>query len=638
MRVRECQIESPFPDTFRWVLENGVPENDEHSARPPIKFKEWLESEPNETPFWITGKPASGNSTLMKFICNNSKVQTHLRVWSGDQAGLLHTILYQLLRQQPDLCREVAQNRYVYYQLAGMDSPDPPDWTVEELRDSVIRSVSRTADTSRVAMFIDGLDEYDDDHEKLIYFLNHLQKDQNIKLCISSRPWNVFKDAFGTYPSLRMELLTRPDIEKYNLKSQIIERADGVFLWVVLVTEKLIATTRENNDLCEIWKVFADLPPGLEELYGSIRRRLDKAQRERASRMYQLFFLWNKTLDCPLGIVEFWMAINCHDPTVLQPSPAIDEIPKILAMMERRIVGATGGILQIFRVPRESDASRAPAISIGFLHRTVSDWLQGIESSIVADGPPGYDPCLVLTSVFVSWMNFVYGKSGCLAPELRDVFMVARSCNDSADSRAKLLVIIERLQIRDAEKALAPYSDSGVRSFLAARYLCAPYLQAKLESASGVIGIELPPHLQMVPAQFWSETERAHRVNILLHLFLDTYDTSRYLEDLNMRLRIFGILLQAKFAPPQFNEILREDLGDYAFEPPLRTLTSLRRKRATTNIRRGFREYMHDQKLRVKYITKEMSGSKSDVSVKVMLAAPVAAAPGLGRQVPEVAR
>ncbi|KAK4244157.1 hypothetical protein C7999DRAFT_17556 [Corynascus novoguineensis] len=78
--------------------------------------------------------------------------------------------------------------------------------------------------------------------------------------------------------------------------------------------------------------------------------------------------------------------------------------------------------------------------------------------------------------------------------------------------------------------------------------------------------------------------------------------------------------------------------GDHAFEPPLRTLTSLRGKRATSNIRRGFREYMHDQKLRVKDMAKEMSGSKSDVSAKVTLAAPVVAAPGLGRQVPEVAR
>ncbi|KAK4032723.1 hypothetical protein C8A01DRAFT_20241 [Parachaetomium inaequale] len=66
-----------------------------------------------------------------------------------------------------------------------------------------------------------------------------------------------------------------------------------------------------------------------------------------------------------------------------------------------------------------------------------------------------------------------------------------------------------------------------------------------------------------------------------------------------------------------------------AFEPPapLRTLTSIRGKRATMHIRRGFREYMHDQKVKVKVKAKEMGGSKTDVS-----------GPGVGGKAPEVGR
>ena len=125
-----------------------------------------------------------------------------------------------------------------------------------------------------------------------------------------------------------MELFTRPDIEKYvctriggsralqelraldstsvqNLESHIIKRAEGVFLWVVLVTEKVIATAWDNNDFVEICKIFETLPVGLEELYDSIRSRLAPALREKASRMYQLLFQWNATLDRTFGLLEF---------------------------------------------------------------------------------------------------------------------------------------------------------------------------------------------------------------------------------------------------------------------------------------------------------------------------------------------
>ncbi|KAH6844563.1 hypothetical protein B0I37DRAFT_310916 [Chaetomium sp. MPI-CAGE-AT-0009] len=67
---------------------------------------------------------------------------------------------------------------------------------------------------------------------------------------------------------------------------------------------------------------------------------------------------------------------------------------------------------------------------------------------------------------------------------------------------------------------------------------------------------------------------------------------------------------------PLSEEDRRKDASDSDFEPeaPLRTLTSIRGRRATSNIRRGFREYMHDQKTKVKGKAKGLGGSKTDVS------------------------
>ncbi|KAF4452083.1 P-loop containing nucleoside triphosphate hydrolase [Fusarium austroafricanum] len=469
MMAREGQIEQPFPETFQWLLEDQHPESNQ-----PLGFKKWLESTTNETPFWITGSPASGKSTLMKFICTNAEVQKHLSHWAGDrrlltcniyfwnpgsirqksQAGLLLTLLYQILQQRPYLCQLVARKRYTYFQLAGIDATNPPGWTIEELRDSITQSISKTDTTDCLALFIDGLDEYEGDLRDLIYFLKQLHSDYKIKLCVSSRLWNIFKDEFRVYPSLRMELLTRPDIEKYvhgrmgtssaiqelrvlepdsieKLESGIIEKADGVFLWVVLVVEKLITTAQDNNDLHVIWKEFMALQPGLEELYVSIRRRMDKSLLEGASKMYQLLFCWNEVLDYSISATDFWVAINCHDPTESQDYPTNAKEKGIIPALERRLAGHTGGMLQL-----RATTPKSISTSVDFLHRTVFDWLQSIRSSVINDGPPEYDPSLILASTLVSRDEQIAAQH---------VFYFGRACNNSTQSRVHLLGIIGRM-------------------------------------------------------------------------------------------------------------------------------------------------------------------------------------------------
>jgi len=66
-----------------------------------------------------------------------------------------------------------------------------------------------------IALLIDGLDEYDGDLPQLVSILAALRKTYRIKLCVSSRPWNVFADTFRTSPSIRMENLTERDIYTY---------------------------------------------------------------------------------------------------------------------------------------------------------------------------------------------------------------------------------------------------------------------------------------------------------------------------------------------------------------------------------------------------------------------------------------
>jgi hypothetical protein len=72
----------------------------------------------------------------------------------------------------------------------------------------------------RICLFIDSLDEYEDDHDgaymDIIALLIGMAASSSIKICVSSRPWLVFEDAFETTPKLQLQDLTYHDIQRYT--------------------------------------------------------------------------------------------------------------------------------------------------------------------------------------------------------------------------------------------------------------------------------------------------------------------------------------------------------------------------------------------------------------------------------------
>lgn len=116
----------------------------------------------------------------------------------------------------------------------------------------------------------------------LLGLVKRISSGSDIKVCVSSRPWNVFTDAFGKSPSLRLEDLSRRDIELFirgnfgqsqgfrelresfpceadQLIDNIAVKAEGVFLWVTLVSKSLLHGLAEGDKLKgppkTIWRV-----------------------------------------------------------------------------------------------------------------------------------------------------------------------------------------------------------------------------------------------------------------------------------------------------------------------------------------------------------------------------------------------
>ncbi|KAK0118369.1 hypothetical protein ONS95_012657 [Cadophora gregata] len=121
----------------------------------------------------------------------------------------------------------------------------------------------------KLFFLIDGLDEFDGDHEVLAGFFNDMSKNfvQNskstVKICVSSRLYVVFQENFAGSRMLKLQDLTLPDIALFvrdrflkdgtfkmlaarepeattHLIQAVVSKASGVFLWVFIVIKDLL--------------------------------------------------------------------------------------------------------------------------------------------------------------------------------------------------------------------------------------------------------------------------------------------------------------------------------------------------------------------------------------------------------------
>ncbi|KAJ9614088.1 hypothetical protein H2200_002224 [Cladophialophora chaetospira] len=323
MEVRHSMIAEAYRKTFDWIFNTEfLPTQD---LRAKIGLSNWLSSK--EGIFWISGKAGSGKSTLMKYISDDSRTNERLRQWAGDsdlitasfyfwnagtdtqksQQGLLQSLLYKILSQYPDLISTVCERRWSTNEVQRSES-----WKVSELSQSFVRLQSWASPSRKFCFFIDGLDEYDGDHFELVDAMVNIAKSPHIKLCLSSRPWNCFEDAFGRESDRKLYLqdLTREDIEIYvksklaipvtlpsalrdevqyqTLALEIVDRAQGVFLWVYLVVRSLQEGLANRDSIAMLQKKLQALPTDLELFFEHILSSVESVYKEKLAGMLQV--------------------------------------------------------------------------------------------------------------------------------------------------------------------------------------------------------------------------------------------------------------------------------------------------------------------------------------------------------------
>ncbi|WAO87525.1 NACHT domain-containing protein [Fusarium falciforme] len=323
MHRRIDEVHPANVGTFDWILREG-------------SFVDWLSH--GHGVFHIAGKPGSGKSTLMRFLCHDSRTQERLQQWAANShvvranfffwrhgesdlqrnlEGLFRGLLHDSLYQCPDLIPDVLPELWEASESPPRPWPTDSGLTLqkEQIRDGFRKTINKRElyYNRRFCFFIDGLDEYKEttreDYGDLVQLLFEWIDiaPQDVKICVSSRELTIFETGrLNLDPNLKLRLhqLTEKDIEAVVrdrlsclfsstdeqkrrpdlslLERAVIRRADGVFLCVTLVLNSLRQGWADGDTLYLLLEKVNSMPLELDDLFRELLMSVAPASKQRA--------------------------------------------------------------------------------------------------------------------------------------------------------------------------------------------------------------------------------------------------------------------------------------------------------------------------------------------------------------------
>jgi ankyrin repeat protein len=348
LETRRKTVKVALAKTCKWILS--------HPA-----CAKWMKLEHKF--FWIKGKPGAGKSVLIKYldqhVTRQLKKSRAIGLYfnaRGTQLersflGLYRSLLVQLVDLVPELAHELdALN-------ANFDLPQ---------LQSVISSAILGLGT-RIWLFIDALDECrEGDVQEFIDFLNGLYEAE-LYVCFASRHYPIVKVPtnlqlvleevdehkvdLGTY----VEKLDLEGEELAQMQHDIVAKANGIFLWVVLVVGILQKDVKRAR-FHAMQSRLREIPEGLPDLFKTIILRDDEHKEE-----FLLCLRWILYARRPLTLKEWYFAMMSGVDGRLEWVEGITD-----HRMETFLLSSSKGLAEL---------TKGKTITAQFIHESVRDFL-----------------------------------------------------------------------------------------------------------------------------------------------------------------------------------------------------------------------------------------------------------------------
>ncbi|KAI7782575.1 hypothetical protein LA080_013063 [Diaporthe eres] len=378
--------------------------------------------------FHISGKPGSGKSTLMKYLVKHPKVIKSLEEWAHPKRlalgrfffwkpdhgqncldALIRGLLYSVIHYDAALVHSA-------FPMCGRDSFEQLSLQskVEMTKEDVwgaFNNIVKDGNISKMfkfCFFIDGLDELDEEKAttycKIITILQQWADGAkgSLKICVSSRQFPVFENMPVDH-RIQLQDLTKFDMINFVqntlrlhhvLRSEmpvntgqlqwliraIVERADGVFLWVSLVVKSVESGLWNGDPISVLHDRVKSTPLRLEELFRSL---LDSIEDWHARMAVLLLALAMTRLDLSLfGCRQFFRAMETSESVSIDKIFHFDNYPEFFELTPETVKSTKSkllfrckGLLEV--VPSHFKMDKYIGGRVTFLHRSISEFLKG---------------------------------------------------------------------------------------------------------------------------------------------------------------------------------------------------------------------------------------------------------------------
>ena len=406
-------LQHQLPET----VEIGIPDASEHTHgwlwTDATGLRSWLQKERGI--FWIEGKPGCGKSTIMKAVWLHTQTEA-----KGDDTivaaqffstrgmphektfrSLLRRILVSSVRHRPELLPVVVQSTRDF---SGQDLEAPMniEWTFPLLKQTLTNVIAQREFHLKLLIVVDALDECGDmPIRDCITFFRELSSDKQqnaVRICFSSR--NIPEDLkFGSLSKsgFAVEDKNSSDIANYveerllsmgvliheqagfqELKSEILSRADGIFLWVKIVLDELSVSYENGATFAELQRSLVETPSQLNGLYRSLLAEVNGSFVDETSSMLAI----TMSALVPLNISEFRFATAFGGSLDFASQKDMENSETSVqddVTMRRRIRSRTGGILEVKTLIEEEpgylDRPKSSNGTVQMIHQSVKDFL-----------------------------------------------------------------------------------------------------------------------------------------------------------------------------------------------------------------------------------------------------------------------